>query len=267
LVARCLHHQSGRRGPFVSIDYSVHHPSDPGTELFGPCRDAACTNRSKWDTASNGTLFLKNIDALDQFLQSKLAQQAASDMTASPEVRLVTSTRRNLAMLVQEGRFLSSLYYAISTVQIETVPLRAVPDDVDQLFALLVQQAARRFGMASPTIPDNVRIQLAVYDWPGNFRELRRLAERTVLGVGEAFAAGSSSHSTSGSLVAAVEAFERALICCEMRKQSGSVVAASEALSIPKTTLYDKLHKYKVTPKEYKMGNSETPKCAPSACE
>jgi DNA-binding NtrC family response regulator len=52
-----------------------------------------------------------------------------------------------------------------------------------------------------------------------------------------------------------------------MRKQSGSVVAVSEALSIPKTTLYDKLHKYKVTPKEYKRGNSETPQCAPSACE
>ena len=188
-------------------------------------------------------------------------------MTASTGVRLVTSTRRNLAAMVQEGRFLSSLYYAISTVQIETVPLRAVADDVDQLFALLVHQAARRFGVAPPTIPDDVRIRLAVYAWPGNFRELRQLAERTVLGVGEAFAAGSSSHGTSGSLVAAVEAFERALICCEMRKQGGSVVAVSDALSIPKTTLYDKLHKYKITPKEYKRGNSEIPECAPSACE
>ena len=42
LVARCLHHQSGRRGPFVFVDCSVHHPSDLGIELFGPCRDAAC---------------------------------------------------------------------------------------------------------------------------------------------------------------------------------------------------------------------------------
>jgi len=52
-----------------------------------------------------------------------------------------------------------------------------------------------------------------------------------------------------------------------MRKQGGSVVAVSDALSIPKTTLYDKLHKYKITPKEYKRGNSETPECAHSACE
>ena len=100
---------------------------------------------------------------------------------------------------------------------------------------------------------DHLLRSLISYDWPGNVRELSNVADRFVLGLLDGrFGAAAEDDAHSRSLKDIVSDFERGLIAESLRRNRGDVVAVSEALGLPKKTLYDKMQRYALAADEFR---------------
>jgi transcriptional regulator with GAF, ATPase, and Fis domain len=82
---------------------------------------------------------------------------------------------------VAAGRFRPDLFYRLSVFPVVLPPLRERPEDIAQLAAHFVEQAARRYGRAAPRLTVRAIRMLETYRWPGNVRELQHVIERAVL--------------------------------------------------------------------------------------
>jgi len=135
-------------------------------------------------------------------------------------------------------------------VSLEIPPLRDRREDIPILFEHFVLQAAQRYRKEAPMAPDQLARRLMAHPWPGNVRELRNVADRFVLDVlGKPFEpAGAETGAPVTGLAEQVDAFERSVIVDQLRRHQGSVASASDALAMPKKTLYDKIHKYVISP-------------------
>ena len=125
--------------------------------------------------------------------------------------------------------------------------LRERRDDIPMLLEHFMLLAASRYDRPAPRLPQAQLRQLMVRDWPGNVRELRNVADRCVLGI----AAGAppfSDEPPAGPrpLAATVEYFDRALIAAALGRHAGSLARTAEALGMAKTTLHDKIRKYRL---------------------
>ena len=257
LIARCLH--AGSRssgGDFVPVSCRAILPEALEVEIFGrSCGDESRGSRpGKIELARHGTLFLQDVECLPLPIQAKLAralQEGESRRFRSNEqiqvdVRVVASTTADIEQLCERGEFLFELYWCLSTVRIMTSPLRDMREDIPVLFEAFLAQAAARYRRPIPSGHLDVVPELIARAWPGNADELRNAADRFVLGAGHA------ARPVPKSLPEQVDRFEKQLILHHLGRQRGSVSAASEELSIPKTTLYDKLHKYGICPDAFR---------------
>jgi two-component system response regulator HydG len=193
LVARALHEQSARKeGPFVAFNCAAVPESLLESELFGHTRgaytDARRDRKGLFAQADRGTLLLDEIGDLPLTLQPKLlrvledqrVRPVGSDEELDCDVRVVTSTNRDLHTALEEGRFREDLFYRINVVQIELPPLRARGTDVLLLAQHFLQDAAARSGKEVAGLAEAAAERLLAYRWPGNVRELRNAMERAV---------------------------------------------------------------------------------------
>lgn len=258
LVARCLHEASSRRnGNFVAINCGGLPDTLFDSEMFGSeagaFTGAGKKRIGKIEHASGGTLFLDEIESMPMAMQIKLLrvlqervlERLGSNTLIPIDCRVIAATKVDLLELSRQGLFRADLYYRLNVATLTVPPLRERREDVPLLFEHFALQGAARHQRPVPELTAARIQQLMGYDWPGNVRELRNVAERTVLGI----EAGSPPFATEPSeapkpLAATVEAFERALIADALRRQGGSLARTAEALSMPKTTLHDKIRKY-----------------------
>lgn len=258
LVARCLHEASSRRnGNFVAINCGGLPDTLFDSEMFGSeagaFTGAGKKRIGKIEHASGGTLFLDEIESMPMAMQIKLLrvlqervlERLGSNTLIPIDCRVIAATKVDLLELSRQGLFRADLYYRLNVATLTVPPLRERREDVPLLFEHFALQGAARHQRPVPELTAARIQQLLGYDWPGNVRELRNVAERTVLGI----EAGSPPFGTEPSeapkpLAATVEAFERALIADALRRQGGSLARTAEALSMPKTTLHDKIRKY-----------------------
>lgn len=258
LVAQCLHRFGRRRGKhFVAINCGGLPETLFESEMFGH-EAGAFTGASKRrigkiEHAQGGTLFLDEIESMPvamqikllRFLQERAIERLGSNTPLAVDCRVIAATKENLEALVDQGRFRQDLYYRLHVATLALPPLRERREDIPLLFEYFVGQAAIRHGREPPVVPPGQMRELMAHAWPGNIRELRNVAECFVLGLRPplilqtARAAGPLAP-----LAEAVEVFERSLIAAELRRQNGNLSRTSEALSIPKTTLYDKIRRY-----------------------
>jgi transcriptional regulator with GAF, ATPase, and Fis domain len=143
----------------------------------------------RFELANGGTLFLDEIGEIPLELQGKLLrvlqegqfERVGDERTRRVDVRIIAATNRNLHEEAKAGRFRLDLYYRLSVFPIELPPLRERLDDIPQLAAHFVRQAARRIGVPAPRLTKADVQQLQRYDWPGNIRELQNAIERAVI--------------------------------------------------------------------------------------
>ena len=116
------------------------------------------------------------------------------------------------------------------------------------LFEHFLLQGAARHQRPVPELAPAQANRLMAYDWPGNVRELRNVAERCVLGIAAGFAPFADHAEAPGPtpLPEAVAAYERALIVDALSRNGNSLARAAEALGLAKTTLHDKIRKYRL---------------------
>ena len=188
LIARAIHTLSHRSGPLVSVNVAGLDDNIFADTLFGHHR-GAFTGADKAragmiEQAAGGTLFLDEIGDLSQASQVKLLRllqegeyfPLGSDRPKQILARIVVATHQDLEGKQQVGAFRKDLYYRLRTHQVEIPPLRRRKGDISLLLEHFLAEAARELGKNKPTIPKELPILLANYDFPGNVRELRALA-------------------------------------------------------------------------------------------
>ncbi len=251
LVAAMLHRLSSRRArPFVAVNCSALPEGLAEIELFGHAADSVPHTRLARDgqiaASSGGTLLLDEIDSMPLVMQAKLlrvieereVQPIGETRPRAVDLRLVTTTKSDLASAVATGAFRADLFYRLNTVRLRVPPLREREGDVFVLFATFVEEAKAQLGNADFALDGTASRMLGTHDWPGNVRELRNFARQAVLGMEPGMP---SVPAAATGLPARVGAFEASLIEDALRRHAGRVPAAIEELGIPRKTFYDKV--------------------------
>jgi hydrogenase-4 transcriptional activator len=204
VIARAIHTRSSRAaGPFIRVNCGAIPPDLIDSELFGHEKGsftgAVGTRRGWFERADDGTLFLDEIGELPAAAQVRLLrvlqegafERVGGERSAKVDVRIVTATNRDLATMVQQGRFREDLWYRIAVFPIVLPPLREHPEDIAALVEHFARRAAVRFGL-TPQLPSPQDIALLTdYAWPGNVRELMAVIDRAaILGAGKRLEVG-----------------------------------------------------------------------------
>lgn len=198
IVARALHHR-GRHaaGPFIRVNCGAIPPELIDSQLFGHVRGAftgADRDHLGWfERANGGTLFLDEVGELPlpaqvrllRVLQDGLVDRVGGSQSIHVEVRVVAATHRDLATMVQQGKFREDLWYRLAVFPILIPPLRERRDDIPDLVAHFARRASKRFGLPVPAATEHDLRLLRAYSWPGNIRELAAVIDRAaILGAG-----------------------------------------------------------------------------------
>lgn len=187
LFAQAVHRASGTKGPFVATNLGGLDDHMVSDTLFGHIKGAFTgvneTRKGMISSAAGGTLFLDEIGELSQtsqvkllrFLESREYHPLGSDVARKSDARIVAATNRNLASLVEEGRFRKDLLYRLSTYRVDIPPLRDRLEDLGILCAHLLGNKGAEAGVL---VSEEALGVLQCYSFPGNIRELRGLLMR-----------------------------------------------------------------------------------------
>jgi two-component system response regulator PilR (NtrC family) len=97
-----------------------------------------------------------------------------------PSLRILSATHKNLARLVDEGKFRHDLFYRINVIELPVPPLRDRRDDIPQIARAVLQRLATDLGEPALRLSPDADQRLAAYAFPGNVRELENILERAV---------------------------------------------------------------------------------------
>jgi two-component system response regulator AtoC len=275
LVARAIHKLSPRRDElFVPLNCSAIPAELLESELFGHVRGAfsgAMANREgKFQTADGGTLFLDEIGDMEYGLQAKLlrvlqegvVQPVGSDRQVSVDVRIVSSTNRDLAGAIESGNFREDLFYRLNVFEIDVPTLADRRADIPTLAAGFLAQFGVELGKKTLHLDAAAAAELAAYPWRGNVRELRNVMERAaVLAESDEIdvelirSLAPASHAGERKLPedeppvdleSAVAETERKTILRALAATDDNKAAAAALLRIGERTLFTKLKKYNI---------------------
>jgi len=187
IIARHLHTESKRSGPFIAVNCGAFSESLVDAELFGHEAGSftgAKQARAGWfEAANDGTLFLDEIGDLSLGLQVKLLRvlqerqvvRLGSRKPIPLDVRLVAATNVQLDQAVNAKRFRSDLYYRLSVATIHLPPLYQRPGDILPLAHHFVRVYSEKLKLERVQITAAAAQGLLSYDWPGNIRELENV--------------------------------------------------------------------------------------------
>jgi two-component system response regulator PilR (NtrC family) len=194
LVAKAVHHHSGRcERPFVSINCGALPDELLESELFGHMKGsftgATANKKGLFEVANGGTIFLDEIGETSSAMQIKLLRvlqerkirRVGGTEEIDVDVRVITATNQDLAVMVREKKFREDLYYRINVIAIQMPALREKPEDIPALAEHFLDKYRRLVGKPiAGGISKRALECLESYDWPGNVRQLENVIERAV---------------------------------------------------------------------------------------
>jgi two-component system response regulator AtoC len=279
LVARAIHFRGSlAKRPFVAVDCGSLVPTLIESELFG-YEKGAFTGAVKartglFQSANGGTIFLDEIGELPQEMQAKLlrvlqekeVRPVGSNQKTKVDVRVIAATNRDLETEYRNGTFRKDLYFRLNVVTVRLPSLRERRSDIPMLAHWFLERYARGGSIQITTAAMKSLLQ---YDWPGNVRELENCVERAVaLGdhrtidfsdlppaITSAIPASEQDgdlHVSAGSGLSStdLEDIERATIQRVFEQVKGDKALAGKMLGISRATLYRKLKRYNIGPRE-----------------
>jgi two-component system response regulator FlrC len=194
LLARFIHDRSERAaGPFVAVNCAALPDTLLESELFGH-RKGAFTgaiqdHKGRFEQADSGTILLDEISEMALPLQAKLLrvlQEHEVDRIGGKEpirvdVRVISTTNRDLFQCVEKGSFREDLYYRVNVIPLHLPPLRDRKGDIPLLADYFIRRhAGKNTREAVAVTPDAMEV-LCHYNWRGNVRELENVMERALL--------------------------------------------------------------------------------------
>ena len=273
LFARAIHTRSARASrAMVQINCAAIPAGMLESELFGYERGAftgAMQNKAGLlETASGGTVLLDEIGELPLALQPKLlrvletgeCQRLGAVRPRPIDVRIVSSTNRDLREAVAAGEFRADLYHRLNGAPIRIPPLRERRADIVPLAEHFAARMARTLGREGVTIAADAAALLEAYPWPGNVRELRNVVERAVVLTrkGRLEAASLDLESTpaqsvsieatvgddAGGLRAELETMERRRVIEALEQCGNNQSRAAKLLGISRHALIARIERY-----------------------
>ena len=274
VVAQMIHRLSPRRSRlFVPVNCAAIPSELLESELFGHVRGAftgaQATREGKFEVADGGTLFLDEIGDMAYPLQAKLlrvlqdsvVERVGSNKRMRVDVRVISSTNRDLDAAVAAERFRQDLYYRLNVFHVAVPPLRERREDVLPLATFFLARYAREFGRPAVHLGPDAAGVLEGYAWPGNVRELQNVMERAAVlagprGVVDARllvpivprpatdGGGAAELPPEAKLAPAVDALERRLILRALHAAGDNKVEAARVLGVSERTLWYKLKKH-----------------------
>jgi two-component system nitrogen regulation response regulator NtrX len=273
LAARNIHQLSARaNGPFVVINAAAITPERMEIELFGVDGGNGVESRKPGalEEAHGGTLFIDDIADLPRETQNKILrvlvdqtfQRVGGTNKVSVDVRIVSSTARNLEALIAEGKFREDLYHRLSVVPIRVPPLAERREDIPGLVDYFMDQISQATGLAKRRIGDDAMAVLQSHDWPGNVRQLRNNIERLMILAGgdpEVVLDASMLPPDVGSMVPSMpngnggehlmglalrdarEVFEREYLVAQISRFGGNISRTAEFVGMERSALHRKL--------------------------
>jgi DNA-binding NtrC family response regulator len=193
LVAKAIHHLSGRKGPFVELNCAAIPETLIESELFGHEKGAFTgaikAKRGRFELAQNGTIFLDEIGEMPpsaqakflRILQERAFERVGGTTTLNTSARIIAATNQDLMAGIREKRFREDLYYRLSVFPIMLPPLRKRLEAIQDLTNYLVQSISMRVGKKVSEISNDTLKQIKSYEWPGNLRELHNVIERAII--------------------------------------------------------------------------------------
>jgi two-component system, NtrC family, nitrogen regulation response regulator NtrX len=273
LAARTIHNSSERaRGPFVVINAAAITPERMEVELFGVEQSNGSTARKvgALEEAHGGSLFIDEIADMPRETQNKILrvlvdqtfQRVGGGVKVQVDVRIVSSTARNLEAEIAAGRFREDLYHRLSVVPIRCPPLAERREDIPELIAHFMEQISQSTGLPKRRIGEDALAVLQSHDWPGNVRQLRNNVERLMILAGgdpEALITVEMLPQDVGSMVPnmphgdggehlmglplreAREVFEREYLVAQISRFGGNISRTAEFVGMERSALHRKL--------------------------
>jgi two-component system nitrogen regulation response regulator NtrX len=194
LTARVLHAWSHRsEAPFVILPAATMAPERIEAELFGTEDPSGGVQRTgALEEAHGGTLFIDEVADMPVETQGKVVRalveqtflRVGGSKRVRVDVRIVSSTSRDLESLISQGRFREDLFHRLSVVPVRVPSLSERREDIVDLVEHFVKQYSVVSGQPRRTIAQDALAILQMHEWPGNVRQLRNNVERLLILVG-----------------------------------------------------------------------------------
>src|SRR5947209_262341 len=273
LTARAIHGHSARvNGPFIVINAAAMMPERMEVELFGVEQPTNGQGRKvgALEEAHGGTLFIDEIADMPRETQNKILrvlveqtfQRVSGTQKVQVDVRIISSTGRNIEAEIAAGKFREDLYHRLSVVPIRVPPLAERREDIPSLIEYFMHQISQATGLPKRLIGEDAMAVLQSHDWPGNVRQLRNNVERLmILAGGDADAVIDASmlpqdvgamvpnlpngnggeHLMGLPLRDAREMFEREYLRAQINRFGGNISRTAEFVGMERSALHRKL--------------------------
>jgi len=273
LAARAVHAASSRTdGPFVVINAAAMTPERMEIELFGAEAQNGTQERKigALEEADGGSLFIDEIADMPRETQNKILrvlvdqtfQRVGGTNKLSVDVRIISSTSRNIEAEIAAGKFREDLYHRLSVVPVRVPPLAERREDIPDLVRYFMEQISLATGLPRRLIGEDAMAVLQSHDWPGNVRQLRNNVERLMILAGgdpEAVITASMLPQDVGSMVPSMpngnggeqlmglplrearEVFEREYLVAQISRFGGNISRTAEFVGMERSALHRKL--------------------------
>ena len=273
LTARTIHGHSARAGgPFVVINAAAITPERMEIELFGVEQTNGAQGRKvgALEEAHGGSLFIDEIADMPRETQNKILrvlvdqtfQRVGGSTKVEVDVRIVSSTARNIEAEIAAGRFREDLFHRLSVVPIGVPALADRREDIPVLIDHFMDQISQATGLPKRKIGADAMAVLQSHDWPGNVRQLRNNVERLMILAGgepDAVISASMLPQDVGSMVPSMpagnggehlmgmplrearEAFEREYLKAQISRFGGNISRTAEFVGMERSALHRKL--------------------------
>ncbi len=272
LTARLIHAASARaQGPFVVINAAAITPERLEFELFGVEEgEGRERHRGALEEAHGGTLFLDEIADMPRETQNRvlrvLVEQTFTRMGGTEkvrvDVRIISSTGRDLEAEIAAARFREDLYHRLSVVPIRVPPLAERREDIPDLVDFFIELISQTTGLQRRRVGEDAMAVLQSHDWPGNVRQLRNNVERLLIlagGDADAEVTASMLPPDVGALVPSLpngsggehlmglplrearEVFEREYLAAQINRFGGNISRTAEFVGMERSALHRKL--------------------------
>ena len=193
MFAQSIHNASDRVGkPFIGLNCAAIPENLLESILFGTTKGAFTGAENKaglFEQAKDGTFFLDEINSMPLYLQAKLlrviqerrVRRIGAQTETEISCRLITSCNQRVEQCIQEGLLRDDLFYRLSVIKIDLVPLREHKEDISVYMGAFLERFAKAYGCKIQGITPQFREAMYDYSWPGNIRELEHVVESAVV--------------------------------------------------------------------------------------
>ena len=274
VAARYIHANSNRNNfPFITINCASIESNRMEEVLFGSQYKGSEVEPGLLEMAHGGVVYFDEVADMPIGTQSKILRVLVEQQfirlggsdTVRVDLRVISSTTKNLKALITEGKFREELYHRLNVVPIEVPSLEDRRDDIPELSSLFLQELHNQQGLSDRKLSEDSLTFLQSMEWPGNVRQLKNHIERIlILGPDDDFISVNELNELNPSfenenietvinnvvnlpLRDARELFERDYLLTQINRFGGNISRTASFVGMERSALHRKLKSLDIT--------------------